>query len=182
MRADPARRAADAPLDELVALLLRQFRRPLAAQGVELADADITVLSAAAAARAPSPQTARVCAALRAAIADSEAVLARWGLTFRQSLQTPMDGIPGWQSTAEFLEIANEKANAELRMGAGAALLAALGDLAHVPYLLDLIAHDPDDLDAAIARRVLALVSGIAPGAPDWAGQVRAWAERQRDG
>lgn len=181
MRADPARRAAEAPLDELTALLLRQFKRPLAAQGVNLSDADIAALSAAVH-RAPPPAAAPVRAGLRAAIAESEAVLARWGLTFRQSLQTTMTDIPGWQSTAEFLQIAEEKANAELRIAAGAALLAALGDLAYVPHLLDLIAHDPDDLDAIIARRVLTLVSGIAPDAPDWAGQVRAWAEQQGGG
>lgn len=181
MHADPARRAAEAPLDELAALLLRQFKRPLAAQGVNLSDADIAALSAAVH-RAPLPESAPVRAGLRAAIAESEAVLARWGLTFRQSLQTTMTDIPGWQSTAEFLQIAEEKANAELRIAAGAALLAALGDLAYVPHLLDLIAHDPDDLDAIIARRVLTLVSGIAPAAPDWEGQMRAWAERQGGG
>ncbi len=181
MRADPARRAAEAPLDELTALLLRQFKRPLAAQGVNLSDADIAALSAAVH-RVLPPAAAPVRAGLRAAVAESEAVLARWGLTFRQSLQTTMTDIPGWQSTAEFLQIAEEKANAELRIAAGAALLAALGDLAYVPHLLDLIAHDPDDLDAIIARRVLTLVSGIAPDAPDWAGQVRAWAEQQGGG
>ncbi|MFN8449948.1 MAG: hypothetical protein U0521_15520 [Anaerolineae bacterium] len=47
--------------------------------------------------------------ALADLIAESEQVLAGWNLTFRQSLDTEIDAIPGWTSTAEFLEIANEK-------------------------------------------------------------------------
>ena len=92
---------------------------------------------------------------LAEAIGQSEAVLAQWGLTFQQSLDTPMDKIPGWETTAEFLELANEKVNAELRITLGAALtLAQFGERRFAPYLEYLAAGDYGD-ETVIARRAL---------------------------
>ncbi len=159
----PERHSAfeDAPFTELLAILLRQLRRPLASQGVTISDADADALAQAIAARAePDSTVEAIHAALLALVADSEAVLAQWNLTFAQSLDAQMNDIPGWESTAEFLDIANEKANAELRISTGAALLVALGDPRYVPLLRLLVERasdgnvaDPDDI---IARRVLA--------------------------
>ncbi len=173
--------AATWPFETLVAVLLKQFKRPLAAQGLDLSDADAQTIAQDAAARAAPGEMARaVVAALAAVIAESEAVLAGWGLSFRESLAADLDAIPGWHSTAEFLEIANQKTNAEIRIGAGAALLAVLGDQRHVPYLFDLVEHDPDEVEAIIARRVLLFLSGLDDGAPDWLARARARLESAR--
>ncbi len=153
---DPTHALSSAPLDDVLALLLKQFKRLLAAKGVSLTDADIETIVGQVAAR--NPQDGRIPAiraALVALVEESEAVLARWNLTFPQALDTNMDAIPGWESTAEFLDIANEKSNAEIRIAAGAALLAAFGDLRYRPYLTHLAAGDYD-VDAIFARRVLA--------------------------
>jgi len=155
---------ANAPLDDLLKILLRQFRRPLVAHGVELAEAEIDSLAADISARAPeTPLRANVRAALVAAVAESEAVLARWGLSFEQALVTEMDQIPGWETTAEFLALAEEKANAELRIAVGAALLAALGDVRHADKLFALYEHDPHDPEAQIGQRLLSFAAQEPP-------------------
>ncbi len=177
----PDRLAAyrDAPLADLLAILLRQFRRPLAGRGIDLTDAEIETLAQRIAERAdPGEQAAAIRAALVDLIAESETVLARWTLTFRQSLDAEMTDISGWHSTAEFLEIANEKANAELRISTGAALLAALGDPRCAPDLLWLVERGEDDLDAVIARRVLLFASGIDANDPQWLDKLQAWIEK----
>jgi hypothetical protein len=156
MRPDRGQTLANAPLEDLLTILLRQFKRPLAAQSVTLTDADAARIAAEVAGSAPESDERRaIREALVAVIAESESVLARWSLTFEQALDTPMDKIDGWESTAEFLEVANEKANAELRIAAGAALLTALGDPRHAPKLRFLHQRDPDDPDAQIGQRML---------------------------
>lgn len=99
-----------------------------------------------------------------ALVAESEAVLAGYGLSFPASLTVDMASLGGWETTAEFLEIANEKANAELRLSTGAALLVALGgsaDEARYRSWLAALAADPQDLDGIIARRVLDELPGV---------------------
>lgn len=156
-----------APLDDLLAILLRQLRRPLAAHGIDLSDADAEALARDIAARqAAGERIDALRRALADLIAESEQALAGWNLTFRQSLDTEIDAIPGWTTTAEFLEIANEKANAELRISTGAALLTALGDPRYAADLLWLVERGDDDLDAVIARRVLLFTSGISDDDP----------------
>lgn len=175
-----------APLDELLSILLRQFKRPLAAHGIALTDTEVEQIARAAATRTSldDERIDRIRAALGELIAESETVLARMGLTFAQSLDTGMDQIAGWETTAEFLELANEKVNAELRISTGSALLVALGDLTYARALLFLVerafgdaAHSlvQPDLDAVIARRVLCLVSGIDPASPDVITALQAW-------
>lgn len=174
---------ASAPLDELLTLLLRQFRRPLAGHGVALTDADAAKLAGEIAARAPETALhSAVRAALKAVIVESEAVLGRWGLSFAQALETPMDAIPGWETTAEFLEIANEKANAELRIAAGSALLLALGDASAAGHILTQIERDPQETEAQIGRRVLGWAAGLDVEAEGWLAAAHAWAEKQRGG
>ncbi len=186
MTPDPAGALDEMPLDELLALLLRQFKRLLAARAVNLSDSELKALAQAVAHSTLSIHADSVRTALAAIIAESETVLRRWNLTFAESLATGMDAIPGWETTAEFLEIADAKSNAELRIAAGAALAVMLSDLRCAPYLLDVIGHDAGawDVDAVIARRALLFASGIDGGADDWLEQVRAWlkARRGRDG
>lgn len=182
MRPDPAHIYADAPLADVLAVLLRQFKWLLAAHDINLTDAELRQLAAAMAAPgAPDARAAAVGAALNAIVAESLAVLAGWNLTFAQALATEMAAMPGWETTAEFLELANEKTNAELRIAAGATLAAALGDLRHAGLLLTLIEHDAAEIEAVVARRVLAQRSGTDASAPDWPQQVRAWLSSRAD-
>lgn len=179
MSLDRAQSLDDAPFERLLTLLLRQFRRPLASENVTLSEADIANIVQAIINRSPLDDTARtVQAALVKLIGESEWVLGRWNLNFAQSLKTGMDAIPGWETTADFLEIANEKSNAEIRIAAGSALLAALGDLRFAPYLLQVIDHDPIEPDAIIARRVLSFQSGVDSREADWLVQVKNWLEK----
>ena len=167
------------PLEQLIAALLRQFKRPLAAQGVTLSDAAAQAVALAVTMQTAHDQQADIRAALIAIIAESDAVLAQWGLTFRQSLQTEAAALPGWHSTADFLVLAETKANAEIRIGAGAALLLALGDTRFARYLFDQLEAAPDEVESILARRVLLFRSRVQPDAPDWLAQARAWLERQ---
>ena len=173
---DPLSAYRSAPLADLLAILLRQYRRPLAGRGIDLSDSQAEALARAMADRADlGSRGAAIRAALADLVAESDAVLARWNLTFEQSLDTEMADIPGWQSTAEFLDIANQKANAELRISTGAALLLALGDPRYAPQLLFLVTRGETDLDAVIARRVLEFASGLDASDPDGLERLRAW-------
>ena len=179
---DRGKTLANAPLEDLLTILLRQFKRPLAAHGVTISDADAAQIAAELAAHAPdTPQHGAIRDALAAAIAESEAVLAKWGLTFETSLDTTMDAIKGWETTAEFLEVANEKTNAELRIAAGAALLLALGDARHARRIIHQIERDPQEVEAQIGRRILLWQAGIDREDVDWLTKARAWVREQAE-
>lgn len=147
---------ANAPIDELLSVLLRQLKRPLAAHSVTLTDADAERLAQDCAAGSPL-SLPELVPALVAVVTESEGVLAKMGLTFIQALDTPMDRVPGWESTAEFLELANEKSNAELRITLGAALALAFGDGRFTPYLQHLASGDYGD-ESLIAGHILRFV------------------------
>ena len=173
-----------APLQELLTILLRQFKRPLESQGVTIVDAEAMEIANAVVQREPlNEKTLAVRAALIQLVRESENVLAGWNLSFQQSLNTDMNDIPGWETTAEFLELANEKANAELRISTGSALLAAFGDLRYKHHLLYMAEQGENerqpDLDQVIARRVLLFASGITEKDPGWLDKVRAWVMEQ---
>lgn len=145
-----------APLDDLLAVLLRQYKRLLAERGVTLTEADIQRLAQRIVeSKSPDEQAQAVRAVLIDLVEESIGVLARWNLTFEQALKTEMTDMPGWETTSEFLEIANEKANAELRIASGAALVAALGDLRYADVLRAAIAYDPNEVETVVARRIL---------------------------
>ena len=145
----------NAPFDELLTVLFKQFKRLLAAKGIVLSESDIEAIARQIAEHgAADERLLTVRAALVELVAESEGVLAQWNLTFQQSLATNMDALPGWETTAEFLDIANEKSNAEIRIAAGSALAAALDDLRYEPYLRHLAEGDYD-VDSIFARRVL---------------------------
>lgn len=160
MSVPPSRQSAfaTAPMPDLLDILLRQVKRPLANYGIDLTAEDITAIVQEIVNRQPPGEKAQqVRAGLARAVRESEAVLARWDFTFQQSLQTAMEDVPGWHTTAEFLEVANEKSNAELRIAVGSALLLALGDDTFEDYLRFLVANPAlDEVSAVMARRVLA--------------------------
>ncbi|MBK8020226.1 MAG: hypothetical protein IPK19_02085 [Chloroflexi bacterium] len=167
-----------APLGELLDLLLRQLRRPLIAHGIDLSDADCDRLGREIAGRTlASEQADPLCAALVTLVAESKAVLAAWGLTYEQSLLTELSAIPGWETTSEFLEVAAEKSNAELRISTAASILAALGDLRDNRLLLFVATGqggEGADIEAVIARRVLSFACRVPEDAPDWEKAIRA--------
>lgn len=163
---DRAQSFANAPIEDLLYVLLRQLKRPLDTQHVVLTDAQARAL-AAEQAGGGKPDVAALIPALVTIVAESEAVLKDMGLAFIASLDTPMDEIPGWESTADFIEIANEKANAELRITLGAALTLVFGgERRFAPYLLHLAAGDYGD-ESMIARRALLFAADIPDDAPD---------------
>jgi len=147
---------ANAPIDELLSVLLRQLKRPLATHGVTITDADAERLAQDCAAGKPLTLTTLV-PALVAVVTESEGVLAKMGLTFIEALDTPMDQVSGWETTAEFLELANEKSNAELRITLGAALALAFGDGRFITYLNHLASGDYGD-ESLIAGHILRFV------------------------
>jgi hypothetical protein len=165
------------PLEDLLALLLRQYRRPLYSRGIEFTDAQAGEIARALVNREDPGDTARaICVMLAELIAESERTLAKWNLTFQTAIDTPMERITGWETTSDFLEIANEKSNAELRISTGSILLAAMEDYRYLNILLFLAARPERDIDTIMARRVLSHLSGVEENDPDWFNRVQAWA------
>ncbi|PJF20558.1 MAG: hypothetical protein CUN56_15560, partial [Phototrophicales bacterium] len=158
----PDQKLGDAPFSDLMRVLLSQFKRLLADNGITLT-ADETIAVARAIADGTSHPKLRAIQTIMKSLVEESLTLIqdRWGFTFLQSLYASMDDLDSWETTAEFLEIANEKSNAELRVSAGSALLVAMGDLSFAPYLLDVIKYDNGvmDVDAMFAKRVLRHVS-----------------------
>ncbi len=176
-----SRRAAayeNAPLEDLLTVVLRQWKRPLAAHHLQITDAEAAEMAAAIVRHEPDPRLSALSTALQALAAESEALLAGWNLTFAQSLDAEMSAVPGWESTAEFLEVAEQKTNAELRISTGAALLVAMGEKSYAPFLAALVERDVIDLDSAIARRVLLFASGVDASDPDWLKVAEQWYTR----
>lgn len=180
-----AENAASWDIDKLVAILLRQFKRLLVERGVDLTEAEIQRLAGDAASRSNSadPVAGQVRRAMIAVVEESLAQLAAWDLDYARALATPMDQMPGWETTADFLELANAKGNAELRISAGASLLAFMGETRFAGELLACYDHgrdDFEDVDAVIARRALAFASGLAPESPDWRARIGQFADGTR--
>jgi hypothetical protein len=145
---------ATLPIDALLIVLLKQMKRPLASVGVYITDDEIKRCVQSRMDRYWN-EPPGLLKGLAAVIEESEAVLAQWGLTFQQSLDTPMDKIPGWETTAEFLELANEKVNAELRITLGTALALALGGERRFALYLEYLAVGDYGDETVIARRAL---------------------------
>ena len=163
---DPIEQLYAAPLADIVTLLLRQFERLLQGDGVELSTRHINTIGDAVAAAQPVPQRDTLSAALHRLVEDSIAVLRReFELTFARSLCTTMQDLPLWESTSDFIDIANIKSNAELRISAGSTLLLLLHDTRHTQRLLDLLQAtevcDASEVDAVMARRALAHHYGV---------------------
>lgn len=162
MTSPPSRQSAfrDAPMPDLLDILLRQFKRPLANFDIDLTAEETERIAGDIAARRPlDAKGQQIRTGLVKVVEESKQVLNRWELTFQQSLKTQMDAMPGWETTAEFLEVANEKSNAELRIAAASALLLAMGDARYQDYLTFLVENPSlDDVSAVMAERVLDFV------------------------
>lgn len=177
----PNDKLGDAPFSDLMRVLLSQFKRLLADNGTTLT-ADETLEVARAISDGEShPKLPAIQTIMQTLVDESLTLIQdRWKLTFLQSLYASMDDLDNWETTAEFLEIANEKSNAELRVSAGSSLLVAMGNLHFAPYLLDVIKHDNGvmDVDAVFAKRVLLHVSSTEDN-DTWYENVTNWLDQQ---
>lgn len=163
----------NAPIGDLIGILLRQMRRPLGTHGFHMTDTEAVRLAHERVEKG-TMENPDLLRAVVEAVKESQAVLDKMGLNFEQSLDADMNSIGGWTSTAEFLELANEKSNAELRITLGAVLALILGDRGFVSSLLYLAGGDYGD-ETVIARRILSFASGVSPDAVNWLAQVRQW-------
>lgn len=165
--------------EELWLILMRQFKRLCFERGVEVTDVTARALATQAALRAPLPEIADpIRQTLIAIVEESIGVLGQWNLTYEQALQTTMNEMNGWETTADFLSLANEKGNAELRIAAGSALLVGLGEDRYALYLWQTYEHgrhDPEDVDAIVAWRALLFAAGIAENDPQAAEKAQIW-------
>ena len=183
MRPDRATNIESWDIDALTLILFRQFKRLLADKGVNLTDSEMQAIANSVAKRHVSAEHVHmIISALDALIGESMTVLAGYGLSFAQSLATDMTDLTHlWNTTADFLSIANEKGNAEIRISAGSALMTLLGNYRHVDNLITAIEHDIHalgtlDVDAMICKRALLFVARIASPDPHWWDKARAWA------
>ena len=177
----PEDQLGDAPFNDLMRVLLSQFKKLLADNNVPLTADDTLSIARAIADYKSHPKLSAIHAVMKQLVQESIVLLQdRWGLTFEESLYANMDDIANWETTAEFLEIANEKSNAELRISAGAALLVAMNSLSFAPYLLTVIKHDDGvmDVDAIFAKRALLHMSGVEDS-DNWFIDVQAWLVQQ---
>lgn len=173
---------ADWTTPDLMLMLLRQFRNLLAERDADYEDATLRQLVSDPARLAT--ESPRIIPAMQAVVAESIAFLGTWNLTYAQALETDMNDLGHlWTSTADFLDIANQKNNAELRINGGSALLALLGVADNADQLLATVVYDLEhyrdfDIDGAVAHYALCQLAGVAVDAPDWLEQVRGWIER----
>ena len=96
--------------------------------------------------------------ALKALVDENCSLLRRrWRLDFAKSLAADVTALEAWESTADLLQLANDKAEIEKRIVVGAALLVTCGVDEYAVILHDVIAHDAGalDVDAVVAIRVL---------------------------
>jgi|GEM_PF-385558 len=185
MRPDRASNIETWRIDALTLILLRQFKRLLADKGVNLTDGDMQAIADAVENRNLSPQTAKpLISVLDTLIIESLSVLGGWNLSFAESLATDMTDLNHlWESTADFLMLANEKGNAEIRISAGSALYTLLGDKAHLEELITAIHHDLHvngtlDVDAMICKRAVLHIAHIPHDDPAWQSKMSAWVEQ----
>lgn len=175
--ANPAEKLKQAPLEDLAGLLMKQFQRLLAERGLPLTTAQIGDIGERIAYSQPlPPELTDLSTHLCELVAESVHELqTRFGMSFDKALHTQMDAIGGWETTGEFIDLANHKSNAELRISAGSTLLVMLGDAVYVPYLLSVIDADQGvmDVDAALAQRALCHLTGTHPEDADWLASVQ---------
>jgi hypothetical protein len=170
---------ADWSTPELMLMLLRQFRNLLAERGAKYDDVQLRQLTTDP--TFLNDEWHKIISAMQAIVAESVQFLAGWNLTYAQSLKTDMNDLAHlWQSTAEFLDVANQKNNAELRINGGSALLGLLSIPDVAPQLLATVEYDLDhyrdfDIDGAIAQYVLCQLADVRVDDTDWLAQVRAW-------
>ncbi|GAB1420825.1 hypothetical protein MASR2M15_09490 [Anaerolineales bacterium] len=171
----PATALLSASSEELIHLLLKQFQRLVAEKGTSLSAAEMKQIASDAALYQENTRIPTLILALQSLVQDSHQLIAnRWKMDFASILTADVASLETWSSTADFLEIANEKSNAELRISAGSCLLAFLGDLAVTPDLMVILHADQgaNDVDGIMARRALCHLFKIDPQAEDWLAQI----------
>jgi hypothetical protein len=172
MMLNPSEELKKLPQETLLADLLKQVNKPslLGARGIQLSKEEIDRIAA----------TSKADKDLRDALLDIveeslHELKERFGFSYAESLKTQdMNVIGGWETTAEFLELANHKSNAELRISLGASLLAFFGDKRAAKHLFTLIEIDAglNDVDALIGKRALSHYAKIELDNPDWEAKV----------
>jgi hypothetical protein len=171
--ANPAQKLRTAPFEDLVVMLLKQFQRLMRDRGTNTTSDDLNNIGKAASIKSddyPSI-TDDICQHLETFVQESiEELQRRFGWTFAQSLAEDMSTITNWETTSDFIDIANNKSNAELRISAGATLLVMLEQDDYAPYLLDVIDADKgaQDVDAMLAMRALAHLDNSDMSAKGW--------------
>lgn len=154
----PAAQLSTAPLAELISLLFQQFKKPFVEHDIDTSPEALHRLTDAAAVHQSPPDGDTIRNLLHTIIQESEATLRNdFGFTFAESLQKTMNDVTGWTSTAEFIDRANTKSTAELRISTAALLLAFLGDATFVPHIRTVLADDAgaEDVDGVLAMRAL---------------------------
>lgn len=176
---NPGEQLKTLPLTILVADLLKQFNKPtlFIQRGVNLTKAEMDAIATALEKQQALPEkVASINDALADIIGESLTLLDnKFGLSFEQSLRTlDISDVAEWETTSDFLEIANEKSNAELRISAGVSLMVFLKDVRLVAHLLTVIRVDDgiNDVDAMIAKRAISHYTGVDMDATDWLVQV----------
>ena len=139
-----------APFDDIMRLLCRQAS--------EWLDGGHAAALSSLAAKAESAESEAAIDALKALVdANLDTLWRRWRLDFAASLAADVTALDDWETTADLLQLANDKAESEKRIVVGAALLTAFGVADYASFLRQVIAHDAGlmDIDAVIAKRVL---------------------------
>ena len=175
-------RLTEAPLADILNLLLRQFSEELAEAGLRLGDATINQMSSDLASRRASGAASSLVDVLIPLVDDNLNQLnSRWSLRFPEFLAADCSQIDNWQSTAELLELANNKIEIEQRIVTGSALLVICGRHDYAEYLLDVLEYDMGlmDLDAVIAKRALLHITGVDGARRDWLTRVKHWLRGQ---
>ena len=178
-------RLANAPLAEILQLLLRQLDDALTHRDDSLATSDSRHLLSALEEAEPSDRLNDLVAVLIRLIEDGLKTLRdRLSVDFAASLAADITQLAAWESTADLLSIANDKAIAEHEIVVASALLVACGRSEYAAYLIDVIEDDAGlkDVDAVIARRILLHVGAIDGSDADMLWQARAWLQDQSRG
>lgn len=176
---NPSEQLKTIPLTLLIPDLLKQFNKPtlLGQRDVTLTKSDMDTIAQALEVGEPLPSlTQDIANALADIVQESINLLnEKFSLSFEKSLRTTdISDVADWETTADFLEVANYKSNAELRISAGTSIMVFLGDLRFASYLMTVIEVDANanDVDAMIAKRALSQTLSININADDWHNQV----------
>lgn len=178
----PAEGLSRASLSEVIFILLQHHRASLAESDLRLGADEARELAQSIAAGRRHAKAEIVMRHIARIVDGRLAELeSRWQMDFATSLRADMTVIGPWRTTAEFLTLANDKAEAETGIALGSALLVAAGRRDYAPYLLDVLEHDAGvfDIDATIARRILLHISGVDGARTDWLAQLRRWLDDQ---
>ena len=178
MASTPTVKLNRVPVSEVLLVLLRHFRQILADGGLGLTEDTSRELARALASGEPHAAMDALMLILAELVEASLGELqTRWQLDFAAALRADMSSIGGWETTAEYLELANDKAELETRIAGGSALLVAAGRSQYAANLIDVIEYDAGalDIDAVVAKRVLLHVSGVDGSGPDWLLRVQQW-------